>query len=176
MSYGDLPAYEFEIARENLADVLLQVRKTLEKQIRSRKDIATQLRQLKLANLKEAEVSARNLIGYLITRSRKERTHSLPRVPGTTYLLARTKPEVLMRRAVIAQLLNAKPQATQKDMCVRLDYCACPIPGDWREKLEDVETVKDWQSAFQSPILRGRLKKLLSDDIDELRKWGAIAA
>lgn len=174
MSYGELPAKESEIARENLADVMFHVRKTLERQTSSRKDIAPQLRQLGIGDLKAAEVSARNLIGKLIMKSGNRRTISLPQVPGAAYLLLRTKPEVLLRRAVIAQLLNAHPTVTQKGFCERLDYYNCPVPGEWREALDDVEGAINWKFSFKSERLQNRAKKLLSDDVEELRKWGVI--
>src|SRR3989338_50521 len=172
MSSGELPAPEPQIARERLSEVIDEVRRTLEKHIRSRKPIAKQLHALKLDDLREAASNAKSLMGHMIAISRKKATYTFPQVPGTAYLLKRTSPEVLMRRAVIAQLLSDRTNATQRDMCARLDYYNCPVPGEWRETLEDVEGVSAWKSSFKSASLRGRVKKLLSDDVQELRKWG----
>lgn len=176
MSYGVLPASERDIARERLGEVLKEVRKALEKHIRSRKDIARADRESTLRGIREAEHGARKLTTAFIVKLGPRPSYRIPQVPGAPYLLLRSRPEVLMRRATIAQFLNSNPQATQKDMCERLDYYGCPMPGDWRapEEMEEPRKVIDWKSAFRSPLLRRRLKKLLSDDVEELRRWGAI--
>lgn len=178
MSYGELLASERAIAQERLAEVLSEVREALERHIRSRKNIVKEIRTSAVKDIQEAEAASRVLMTALIAKLRRRRIYRIAQVPGTPYLLLRTRPDVLMRRAVISQLLGVTPQASQKDMCKRLDFYGCPMPEDWRatEEMEEPGKVIDWKSAFRSAVLRRRLKKLLSDDVHEVRKWGIIAS
>lgn len=168
MAYGVLPASVNEIASERLHGVLREARKALERELKRRR-IRRQLPKAALGDLRGAEEFARHLAGFFSAKLKAAPHREFPQVPGTVYLLLSTNPTVLMRRAIIAQLLKDRPDCSQKDMCGRLDHHSCAIPDTWRGT-----GVIDWRTSHRSPSLRRRLKKLLSDDVDELRKWGAV--
>jgi hypothetical protein len=168
MAYGELPGSVNEIVSERLQEVLSQVRKVLDQQLkrpRNKKYLIFPFDDLRNAE-ESASSLARDFSSKLSTAPRGGTTE----IPGAVSLLLGTDPTVLMRRAVIAQLLADRPYCTQKDMCGRLDYHNCPIPQKWQE------TVADWKASYQSLNFQRRVKKLLSDDVDELRKWGAVTS
>jgi hypothetical protein len=169
MSYGGLPASLRHISEERLQQVVGTVREALERTFK-KKRIPPLLGALGLDALKEAEEVAIAVGRSRSARKRIVTSGRMPQIPGTTYLLLRTEPSVLMRRAVIAQLLRDRPNCTHKEICGRLDFNDCAVPAQWSR----AGYCEGWMSAYCSPRLKGRLKKLLSDDLDELKKWGAV--
>jgi hypothetical protein len=166
MAYGVLPASDRDIARERLEEVISQVRKAIEK-MPEYKRIAKQL-PYALNELRDAADVARNLAASYSAKRVVTSGKQFPSVPGAIQLLTTTNPAVLMRRAAICQLLQGQPHVTQKKICGNLDFHGCPIPPTWREH------ATAWMTSYGSKLLHPRVKKLLSDDIDELKKWGAL--
>lgn len=169
MAYGDLPVSLRDITEERLQQVLSTVRKALEEKFKKNR-IPSALAALRLDALGDAEEAATALARSYSARKTVASLGRIPQIPGSMYLLLRTEPTVLMRRAVMAQLLRDRPNCTHKEICGRLDFHNCAVPAQWSR----AGYCEGWMSAYCSPQLKGRLKKLLSDDLDELKKWGAV--
>jgi hypothetical protein len=166
MAYGVLPASERDIARERLEEVISQVRRAIE-EMPKYKRVVKQFPYF-ANDLRDAEYVSRNLAASYSAKRIVTSDRQFPSMPGAVQLLTTTNPTVLMRRAAICQLLRGQPHATQKKICGNLDFHGCPIPPTWREH------ATGWMTSYGSKRLHPRVKKLLSDDIDELKKWGAL--
>ncbi len=88
---------------------------------------------------------------------------------GTHLLLLQTTTRVLMRRAIIAQKRAEDPvvnhEALHLLLCKTLDYKNCPLPEEWESSVEG------WLQAYKSRRLHKRVKKMLSDDLKELKSY-----
>jgi hypothetical protein len=169
MCYGRLPGSPFDIAVERSGELIEAIRSTIEAELSNRKEIPGELRSMLLSRLEETEISAKQLTIEGCRMTLRDPNYDFPKIPGVFYILQNTQPHVLMRRAIMAQLLRDGLEAKQVEICKRLDYHHCPIPATWNE-----DGTTRWEGAYKSAHLKNRVKKLISDEIDELRKWGGL--
>jgi hypothetical protein len=170
MCYGRLPGSPFDIAVERSGELIEAIRSTIERELSNRKEIPGELRSRLFSRLAETEISAKQLTIEGCRTTLRDPDYEFPKIRGVVYILRNTRPHILMRRAIMAQLLHDRPKAKQVEICKRLDFHHCPIPAEWEQ--DGTNRSDCWQAAYKSAQLKNRVKKLISDEIDELRKWG----